>query len=216
MVVLEGDYADFCGLGLPISPSLQLQLQGLKLSGALWSAKASASSFSVSLYWPTTATPVKAKVKKARRKRKCGRTNKPAIPGVSNTISNVTTVSSAPVWAAPVLTQSPINVHHSPESVVSPQAKSKMSVTNDAWSNESVSSQPKSQTSVTYDSACSIHLAACSEVQYEVQDGVQLHSCAVLPTSVESPNILLSTFVLSGILPSALIIPDSGDPPLIE
>ena len=71
-------------------------------------------------------------------------------------------------------TQSPINVYHSPESVASPRAKSKISVTNDAWSNESVSSQPKSeaQTSVTYDSACSTDLAACSEVQYEVQDGV--------------------------------------------
>ena len=117
-------------------------------------------------------TPAKAKVKKARRKRKRGRANKQAIPSVSNTISNVTTVSSAPVLASPVSKQSPLNAHHSPESVVSPQAKSEMSVTNDASSNESVSSQPKSQMSVTYDSARSIDLAACSEVQYEVQDGV--------------------------------------------
>ena len=172
VAVLEGDYADLCGLGLPISLSLQLQLQGLKLSGALWSAKASASGFSVSLYWPTITTPAKAKVKKARRKRKRGRANKQAIPSVSNSISNVTTVSSAPVLASPVSKQSPLNAHHSPESVVSPQAKSEMSVTNDASSNESVSSQPKSQMSVTYDSARSIDLAACSEVQYEVQDGV--------------------------------------------
>ena len=59
VAVLEGDYADLCGLGLPLSLSLQLQLQDLKLSGALWSAKASASGFSVSLYWPTAPAPEK-------------------------------------------------------------------------------------------------------------------------------------------------------------
>ena len=68
-VVIEGDYADLCSLGLPLALSLQLRLLDLKLSGALWSAKASASGFSVSLYWPTTTTGGhKAKVKKPRRK----------------------------------------------------------------------------------------------------------------------------------------------------
>ena len=57
MAVLEGDYADLCSLGLPLALSLQLQLLDLKLSGALWSAKASTSGFSVSLYWPTTTRP---------------------------------------------------------------------------------------------------------------------------------------------------------------
>ena len=70
VAVIEGDYADLCSLGLPLALSLQLQLLDLKLSGALWSAKASASGFSVSLYWPTTtAGGHKAKVKKPRRKR---------------------------------------------------------------------------------------------------------------------------------------------------
>ena len=60
MAVVEGDYADLCGLGLPLALSLQLQLQDLKQSGALLSAKASASGFSVSLYWPTTTDGRKA------------------------------------------------------------------------------------------------------------------------------------------------------------
>ena len=38
VAVIEGDYADLCSLGLPLALSLQLQLQDLKLSGALWSA----------------------------------------------------------------------------------------------------------------------------------------------------------------------------------
>ena len=50
VAVVEGDYAELCGLGLPRSLSLQLQCLNLKLSGALWSAKASASRFSVSLH----------------------------------------------------------------------------------------------------------------------------------------------------------------------
>jgi len=50
VVVLEGDYADLCGLGVPLMLSLQLELQDQKLSGTLLSAKASAFGFSVSLY----------------------------------------------------------------------------------------------------------------------------------------------------------------------
>ena len=38
VAVLEGDYANLCGLGLP-PLSLQLQTQKLQLSGALWTAK---------------------------------------------------------------------------------------------------------------------------------------------------------------------------------
>ena len=70
VAVIEGDYADLCSLGLPLALSLQLQLQDLKLSGALWSARASTSGFSVSLYWPTTGGTTdsrKAKVKPRRK-----------------------------------------------------------------------------------------------------------------------------------------------------
>ena len=64
VAVVEGDYANLCGLGLPLSLCLQLQTQNLRLSGALWLAKASASGFSVSLYWPTTGTAPEDKAKK--------------------------------------------------------------------------------------------------------------------------------------------------------
>ena len=71
VAVLEGAYANLCDLGLP--PSLSLQLQSLKLwlSGASWTAKASASGFSISLLWPATGTaPDKGEEKKTRRKRR--------------------------------------------------------------------------------------------------------------------------------------------------
>ena len=43
VAVLEGEFSKLCGLGLPLSPCLQLQLSGVKLSDALWTAKSSAS-----------------------------------------------------------------------------------------------------------------------------------------------------------------------------
>ena len=147
VAVIEGDYADLCGLGLPLALSLQLQLQDLKLSGALWSAKASASGFSVSLYWPTTTAAQKAKVKKPRKKRKRGKAKKQAIPSASNyTVSDCTSHLRAESTATS------INAHSSPERV-SPPPKS------------------ISKASVTHDSPC-VDLTSCSDVQYEVRDGV--------------------------------------------
>ena len=69
VAVVEGDYFISCGLGLPLSLSLQLQTQKLQLSWALWTAKASASGFSISLYWPSTGiAPEKENAKKTRMK----------------------------------------------------------------------------------------------------------------------------------------------------
>ena len=106
VVVVEGEYADLCGLGLPLPLSLQLQSLNLQLSGALWSAKASASGFSVSLYWPTaSAAPgdTAAKRKGARRKHQ----HKLAI--VSATTN--TTSLPAPHQSIPPVTTGPIKEH---------------------------------------------------------------------------------------------------------
>ena len=69
VVVLEADYAALCRLGLPTSLSLQLQQAGLTLANALWTARAPASGFSVSLFWP-------AATKWGRGKRKLMKTMK--------------------------------------------------------------------------------------------------------------------------------------------
>ena len=170
VAVLEGNYADLCDLGLPFSLSLQLQVQDLKLSGALWSAKASASGFSVSLYWPTTTAPEKARVKKTRRKRKRGKAKQQAISSISNVESKIVS-SSAPVLAASESTPSvvnPIKVHSSPES--DPDSRRSPSSPK-----ASISPPLKSRASVNLDCSCDLEcvdLAACSDVQYEVKDGV--------------------------------------------
>ena len=149
VAVLQGDYADLYSLSLPFALSLQLQLQDLK--GALWSAKSSASGVFVSLYWPTTtAGGHKAKTKKPRRKRKRGKVKQQAIPNVSNMSSNVTT-PSAPALATSESMVTPINAHPSPERALPPK------------------STPEA--SLTRDSSC-VHLKTCSDVQYEVSEGV--------------------------------------------
>ena len=135
MAVLEGDYANLCGLGLPPSLSLQLQSLKLRLSGALWTAKASASGFSISLYWPTTGTaPEKGEEKKTRRKRR--KRNHKVISNNSET--------ATPKLAKPAESANepnvPINEHSSPE-IVSNQ-------------------EPP------------VDLAICSEIHYEVKEGV--------------------------------------------
>ena len=53
VALLEGNFAAICDLELSFSLSLQLQSFGLKLSEAMWTAKPSSSSFSVSLFWPS-------------------------------------------------------------------------------------------------------------------------------------------------------------------
>ena len=64
VVVLEGDFAAICDLGLPFSLSLQ---PDLKLSEAKWTAKSSSSGFSVSLFWPSGVVTERMKPKKKRR-----------------------------------------------------------------------------------------------------------------------------------------------------
>ena len=151
VAVLQGDYADLYSLSLPFALSLQLQLQDLKLSGALQSTKSSTSGVFVSLYWPTTtAGGHKAKVKKPRRKRKHGKAKQQAIPNVSSIPSNVTT-PSAPALATSESMVTPINGHPSPERALPPK------------------STPEA--SLTRDSSC-VDLKTCSDVQYEVSEGV--------------------------------------------
>ena len=82
MALLEGVYADLCGLGLPIPLSLHLQTMKLNLSSALWTARASRGGFSISLFWPTRSGEKKKTRKRCNRKRKA-----PKWP--SNTISSL-------------------------------------------------------------------------------------------------------------------------------
>ena len=86
VTVLEGVSASLSALGLPLPVCLQLQLSGLKLSEAMWTAKSSSAGFSVSLFWPSleqqvggvvTAIP---KRKKRRRRHKTKTCTTPGSP----------------------------------------------------------------------------------------------------------------------------------------
>ena len=72
VVVLEGEFAGLSAARFPLSLSLQLQQNALKLPEALWTAKPTDYGFSVNLFW-LTANSLKhgvEKRKKNRRKRK--------------------------------------------------------------------------------------------------------------------------------------------------
>ena len=90
-------------------------------------------------------------MKKPRRKLKRGKAKQEAIPNVSNISSNVTT-PSAPALATSESTVTPINAHPSPERALPPPKSA-------------------SEASLTRDSSC-VDLQTCSDVQYEVRDGV--------------------------------------------
>ena len=70
VVVLEDSFAGFSAVGFPISLSLQLQQNGLKLSEALWTAKFTDSGFFVSFFWPRASSLQHG----AEKGRKTGRT----------------------------------------------------------------------------------------------------------------------------------------------
>ena len=101
-------------------------------------------------------------MKKPRRKRKRGKAKQQAIPNVSNISSNVTT-PSAPALATSESTVTPLNAHPSPERALPPPKSA-------------------SEASLTRDSSC-VDLQTCSDVQYEVRDGV--HGVSYLFSSDE-------------------------------
>ena len=65
-----GRLAQLSAMGLPLAVAVQLQQSNLKLEGALWTAKCSGSGFSVSLFWPSSASPVSVPAKRRRRRKR--------------------------------------------------------------------------------------------------------------------------------------------------
>ena len=109
VTVLEGVSASLSALGLPLPVCLQLQLSGLKLSEAMWTAKSSSAGFSVSLFWPSleqqvggvvTAIP---KRKKRRRRHKAKTCTTPGSP-VAHLLAAEVCESKVPQDPTPIST----------------------------------------------------------------------------------------------------------------
>ena len=161
-VAVVGDYAELCGLGLPLPLSLQLQCLNLKLSGALWSAKASASGFSVSLYWPTAApdtphwVPVKAKKVRKNRKRRC----KQAPASATNNQASSSMPVSQSSSGQPLNKTVCLNKEHPSPDCDSPGSTENLHHSGSAQCSNDVGSSP----TMSNDSPI-VDLAACSDVQ---------------------------------------------------
>ena len=171
VAVVEGDYAELCGLGLPLSLSLQLQCLNLKLSGALWSAKASASGFSVSLYWPTTDTTrgVPVKVKKARKNRKRRHKQAPTSATNNQTASSVPVIQSSSSQPLNFKTVCLNKEHPSPDSD-SPGSTDNSHHSGSPQYSHDVGTSPAMSNDSSEGST--VDLAVCSNVQYGMKDGV--------------------------------------------
>lgn len=166
VVVLEGSFAGLSAVGFPISLSLQLQQNGLKLSEALWTAKSTDSGFSVSFFW-SRANSLQhdaEKRKKNRRKRKNKARKVPV--GVHEQPDDKISVATVTNHA-----ESPFNAHQdSPElssvAVSQPGSQDKQADDSDSGSNTQDCTTPK------HDEVQPVDLKLCSNVKYDKKDGV--------------------------------------------
>ena len=142
-----------------------MQCLNLKLSGALWSARASASGFSVSLYWPTADTvhgSVHVKAKKARKNRKHRKRKQ-----VSACITNNQSVPSAPVVQSNSSQPSmcPNKEHLGPDYGFSDSE-------NSCHSGSEQCSTDAGSPPTTSNNSSAVDLTTCSNVQYKMKDDV--------------------------------------------
>ena len=107
MTVLEGVSASLSALGLPLPVCLQLQLSGLKLSEAMWTAKSSSAGFSVSLFWPSLEQQVGGVVTAIPKRKKRRRHKAKTTPGSPVAHSLAAEVCESKVPQDPT----PISVH---------------------------------------------------------------------------------------------------------
>ena len=144
MAVLEGDFANLCVAGSPLSLSMQLQTSRLKLADAMWTAKSSTGGFSVSFFWPSVSSkqPVNIKVKKQkRRKREKTKAKKSAQCENSGAEVAVATPNSA--------ANTPVDAHHSPEFLAKNSSPVQRNLNTDV--------NLKSCSSVRYDKRGAVH-----------------------------------------------------------
>ena len=172
VVVLEAEFAALSRLGLPISLSLQLQQSGLKLADALWTARASESGFSVSLFWPSEAKASK----RGRRKRKVVKVRKEKCGKVRNNSSKATTITNT-------VTELPASIaNHEPEEEILINAQPSASVAGKPTevtalsTSTSISVTPHDESphnisaglpSASDEDVRPVDLKLCSEVNYE-------------------------------------------------
>ena len=182
VVVLENDYAKLCELGLSLSLSCELQSKELSLRNALWSARASGGGFSISLFWPS-GSPEEKKPRRRRRTRSLQASKK----DTNNNNSFVPCPSShCPTGGNERL--SPAKRKSSVDDSASAHGVAAAPPPNHERQSERVSlsikatDQVQNSDDIPYDHSSSedssdvntaIDLISCTNVQYEVVDGVQ-------------------------------------------
>ena len=142
VAVLEGDFAQLSAMGLPLAV---VQQSNLKLEGALWTAKCSGSCFSVSLFWPSSASPVSVPAKRRRRRKR--KKSKVGGSGGGKQLAEKQSGSEQPPAVSPIDAHCGDGVDHEDEVI---------------------------DDSTTEFASCDeeVELAKCDKVVYEKRDGV--------------------------------------------
>ena len=171
--VVDGLHADLAKTGVPLSICLLLQQQGLLMDSAQWSAKQTATGFSVSFFWPRQCAQYGPKSgghggRRRKRKRK----------GLKRK-SGTTAITSDAAAANPIgctakrETGSPINAPQADQHpALSSSSPVELQPANHSDSNTSMCSPPLVNHS-DYDGECveqAVDLNACTAVEYEQKD----------------------------------------------
>ena len=173
VAVLEGDFVALCNLGLPFSVSYQLQEKGLKLPDALWTIKSSASGFSVSLFWPSSASE---NMKKKKRRRKRAKAKKLVNSKISDQANqDISCKESMEKPASEIFDiPTPTRAHHHLEltqNVMPTQDALPSQCSGSRLSKSTPSLAPTDFAPSISESENGVDLTACSNVNFELRDG---------------------------------------------
>ena len=170
VAVLEGDFVALCNLGLPFSVSYQLQEKGLKLPDALWTIKSSASGFSVSLFWPSSASE---NMKKKKRRRKRAKAKKSVNSKISDQANqDISCKESMEKPASEIFDiPTPTRAHHHLELTNVVPTQDALPSQRSGSSKSIPSLAPTDFAPSTSKSENGVDLTACSNVNFELRDG---------------------------------------------
>ena len=167
--MLEGSFTGLQGVGIPLPVCIHLQDLGLQLEGAQWTAKQSNPGFSISFFWPVQdhSTVVG---KKRRKSRKRVRRRSGQASSSMGRAQGLNSVDDRKV------TRTPIDAH-CPTSDSSPSMPSQGHASQYKVTTESSKSTPSATSARGFPQPTSgtntdVDLTTCSEVQFELRDGV--------------------------------------------
>ena len=167
--MLEGSFTGLQGVGIPLPVCIHLQDLGLQLEDAQWTTKQSNTGFSISFFWPVQdcSTVIGKKRRKRWKRVRCTSGQASSSMGRAQGLNSVDDRK---------VTRTPIDAH-CPTSDSSPSMPSQGHASQYKVTTESSKSTPSATSARGFPQPTSgtntdVDLTTCSEVQFELRDGV--------------------------------------------